>query len=473
MAVLVPAGAAQAAICNQTVTDSGGVGWVQTQTVFSAIGPIGTNYSFALPIVGQSPPTVWAGPAPSGCDSEDGGRELTWFGGGFIGGPTSPGLTLSRKLYVPPDGPAFARVVDTYANASSTPITIDVTDLNPALSPGFIRRTSSGDALASTADDWAVQANTPAGAPTVPVLGQIWQHAGRADGRATQLLNTFGVPWTSPAFSNMFVFGNLTIPANSARSLMLVFLVRPGTDAGLASAIADAPALADAPARLYSGLSQAEQATLVNWPAFDIDGDGVDFHTDNCPTVANAGQGNADGDGQGDACDADDDNDGLPDAAEATLGSNPLSADTDGDGKPDGVDGCLKLASASADGCPLIPTGSALDQPAPVLALTRVAKTLKRKDFLAKGVGGSASCDMPCTVDVELFGTAKSVRLAAGYNVAIGSRSLPLGAGLRKFSVKPSKKLVGGARKLTVQLRVTATSAAGKRTREVRTIKVG
>jgi hypothetical protein len=270
----------------------------------------------------------------------------------------------------------------------------------------------------------------------------------------------------------MLAFGNLTIPANSARSLMLVFLLRPGTDAGLASAIADTPALAEAPARVYAGMSQAEQAQLVNWPAFDTDGDGVDFHADNCPTVANPDQANADGDSQGDACDGDDDNDGLPDAVEGTLGSNPLSADTDGDGKPDGVDGCLKLASSSADGCPLIPPLSALDQPAPVLALTRVAKTLKRKDFLAKGVGGSAACDAPCSLDVELFGTARSVRLAAGYNVTLGTRTLKLGTGLRKFSVKPSKKLVGRAKKLTVQLRVTATSASGKKTRQVRTIRV-
>jgi hypothetical protein len=42
------------------------------------------------------------------------------------------------------------------------------------------------------------------------------------------------------------------------------------------------------------------------------------------------------GDGIGDACDDDDDNDGLTDATEATLGTNPLLADTDGDGYDDG-----------------------------------------------------------------------------------------------------------------------------------------
>jgi hypothetical protein len=471
MAVLVPAGAAQAAICNQTVTDAGGAVWTQSPILVSGGFPatLGT-YGLDYPLLGVPPMAAWAGPNPAnGCDSEDGGRELVWFPSPFSAGPA--GLTLARKLYVPTDAPAFTRIVDTYTNPSSTPVSISAVHLTQFNSAAFIRQTSSGDAAATAADDWVVGANTASGAPTNPVLGQIWQHSGQATGRSTQLFGALPAPWVNPSPGNAFVFDTFTIPPNSSRSLMFVFLLRPPTAAGLTSALADTPAIADAPARLYSGLSDAEQATLVNWPAFDADGDGVDFHTDNCPAVANAGQANADGDSQGDACDADDDNDGLPDAVEATLGSNPLSADTDGDGKPDGVDGCLKLAAATADGCPVI-LGTPLDQAGPGLALTRVAKTLKRKDFLAKGVGGSAQCDTPCSLEIELFGSARSVQLAA-YNVAIGSRKLPLAAGLRKFTVKPSKKLVGRARKLTVQLRVTATDAAGNRTGKVQTIKVG
>jgi hypothetical protein len=56
----------------------------------------------------------------------------------------------------------------------------------------------------------------------------------------------------------------------------------------------------------------------------DSDGDLVDDRIDNCPSVPNAGQGNADGDELGDACDADDDNDALPDLADnCPLNVNP------------------------------------------------------------------------------------------------------------------------------------------------------
>ncbi|MDZ7782072.1 MAG: thrombospondin type 3 repeat-containing protein [Halioglobus sp.] len=70
----------------------------------------------------------------------------------------------------------------------------------------------------------------------------------------------------------------------------------------------------------------------------DGDADGIDDGADNCPTEFNTGQEDLDGDGEGDACDDDIDGDGLSNAEEATLTTDPYDSDTDEDGQLDGVD---------------------------------------------------------------------------------------------------------------------------------------
>ncbi|MEJ7715302.1 MAG: thrombospondin type 3 repeat-containing protein [Thermoleophilaceae bacterium] len=74
-------------------------------------------------------------------------------------------------------------------------------------------------------------------------------------------------------------------------------------------------------------------------PDADTDGFGDDSQ-DNCAGISNRAQENTDLDAQGDACDADDDGDGLDDASELVLGTNPLRGDTDGDGRSDTADNC-------------------------------------------------------------------------------------------------------------------------------------
>ena len=71
-------------------------------------------------------------------------------------------------------------------------------------------------------------------------------------------------------------------------------------------------------------------------------------------------------------------------------------------------------------------------------------------------------CAEPCSVLAELRATSKGgVRLAKtpAYRVLLGVASSPRRIGARSITVKPSGRLVGKAKKLTVQLRVVLTDA--------------
>lgn len=76
----------------------------------------------------------------------------------------------------------------------------------------------------------------------------------------------------------------------------------------------------------------------------DTDGDGIVDSSDNCPTIANADQADADHDGLGDACDTfdnrDDDSDGIANGADnCPTRANANQADADSDGRGDVCDG--------------------------------------------------------------------------------------------------------------------------------------
>lgn len=86
--------------------------------------------------------------------------------------------------------------------------------------------------------------------------------------------------------------------------------------------------------------------SVVTPPDLDYDDDGINDDIDNCPTVANAGQEDADDDDIGDVCDVCTDTDGdgygnpgysanTCDLDNCPLVSNPTQADADGDGVGD------------------------------------------------------------------------------------------------------------------------------------------
>ena len=135
----------------------------------------------------------------------------------------------------------------------------------------------------------------------------------------------------------------------------------------------------------------------------DADDDEWSDALDNCPLAANPAQANADGDGAGDACDAfpadatetadtdgdgvgnnedlDDDGDGLSDAVEALLGTDPLNTDSDGDGFSDD----LEIILGSDPNDPFDP-----NDPANVPALAPVGIAVLSSLLLGLGLVGTA-----------------------------------------------------------------------------------
>jgi hypothetical protein len=75
--------------------------------------------------------------------------------------------------------------------------------------------------------------------------------------------------------------------------------------------------------------------------------------------------------------------------------------------------------------------------------------------------------------EVELRGTAGSVRLARGFDLILGARSLKLGTGKRAVRLKPAGRLLRRTgRTFRVRLQVTAIDAARNRKTVRRTIKI-
>jgi hypothetical protein len=116
-------------------------------------------------------------------------------------------------------------------------------------------------------------------------------------------------------------------------------------------------------------------------------------------------------------------------------------------------------------------TGTATDTAAPVISIASLRKSVKLKSFL-RGLKPVLSANEPATFQAQLLGSARRVTLARAYDVTLAHGDLPLGAGARPLTLKPNKRLVGHARRLTVRVLVTATDAAGNRSSLAKTLKV-
>jgi hypothetical protein len=424
-------------------------------------------------------------PDPNGCDfdPDSGGRELAY--------PpmTFENLEVSRKIYVPSpsSGIGFVRYLDLVKNVGSD-TTVSVSfegDLGSDLATR-VRATSNGDLAIALPDRWGTtdtDTSSPGYDPSDsvdPPIAHVWDGPGATEPGLLSVsdLNQGNSPvqpgWTTNRPLRA-VYGPTSIQAGQTLAFMH-FEAQRSTAEG---ALAVAQSLGDAKGNGegFAFLDESELALLKNWDPSDLDGDSVASPSDNCRFVTNADQANADGDSAGNACDDDDDNDGLSDATEAALGTNPLSSDSDGDGKPDPADSCPLVAGTGSNGCPVAPPPppGVKDTTPPRVTLI-VQSKVKLKNF-KRGLTAAARVNEPASMKFELLGAPapkrKARTRAKAFTRVLARQSLAMaGAGLRAARLRPSKKLLGKARKFVVQLRVTAVDRAGNRTIVTRRINV-
>ena len=118
-----------------------------------------------------------------------------------------------------------------------------------------------------------------------------------------------------------------------------------------------------------------------------------------------------------------------------------------------------------------IPIVTPIDRTAPVVKLSGVPSSISLRSFL-KGIKVKVGRNERSSIDANLDASAKKATLAAAYNLSLARKAVRLGTGTSKITLKPSKKLVGRAKKLRARVRVVVTDVAGNRRTVTKSIKV-
>jgi hypothetical protein len=244
---------------------------------------------------------------------------------------------LFRRVFFP-EGEGGVRVLETVHNPRSYPLTL-TTVLKTRLSPGYndvtppqVVATSSGDQILDPTDDYLVLRRED---PDTRVF-----IAFSGDGAALEPSEVM--------ISGADVVVKFEIELPPGEQIILMHFVGRAPDDE--TAVEMAARLVDLQGMALSGLTLAEQETIVNFMALvDTDQDGL-VNRDEAAWGTDPENPDTDGDGLLDGFEVaygfdpltagdelgDDDGDGVDNLGEQALGSDPRNPDTDGDGITDG-----------------------------------------------------------------------------------------------------------------------------------------
>lgn len=464
VAVLVFAAPALAAPCSVDLVDSGDFEWdLSSDGAISDGEHLPTSRSDAYDTFGELYVSTDAGtsyseytnPDATACTYEDGDREVAFP----ADTTTVADLEIRRKVFVPASGLPFARWIDSLTNTGGTPITLRLRWGGDLGSDSYttVISTSSGDEVVDAADRWA-----STGGDDDPQLAHNWDTTFSGADDVADVVGWFQPddPTSTPSNDDFTVeYRDVVVPAGATLAYMHAEAMRLNETQATTAAVH----LGGHPDELNAGLSATEAEQIRNWNVGDRDNDGTADSADNCPSISNPDQANLDGDGHGDACDEDIDGDGRSNTVEAVIGTDPRKADTDGDGVRDDADLCPLTAAATANGCHGPPPAVDVERPkAKLLGLNKKQRRIARAKLLKRGLVFRLRCNEPCSVQAELVGRARVVRLARAGDVVLGTRTIRRARPAHRVKVKVQRKLRRAVRKGNrLTLRVTVTDRSG------------
>lgn len=227
----------------------------------------------------QESATRYADSDSSACATELGGRQHV-----YKSVPLG-GLLVQRRMFTSATGVGL-RVLDSLTNPSGAPVTTsvwvgdlrdqEIGDLGSD-SATTIMSTSSGDALPTTDDRWAVTSDRLASGSD-PAVAVVWGGPGAAVNAdfvafgAAGPMPTVDAPAVTLGADELgWAWRNITVPAGGTVSLMSWLIFNNSSEDGdsavaVPAAAADAAALQVAPpSRLYEGLSSDQIKSIRNW----------------------------------------------------------------------------------------------------------------------------------------------------------------------------------------------------------------